>query len=175
MAYQSKARRPTKDLREPVPGNGKVLPPSKPHSVIITVADIESNKLKVTFRDSFDNTHVERIFFLNQEGNDLSGLMKQLLAITIPDSTGLRIIYDAIMENDSLGLAIVGHRCIIETEYRGSYINIKSIRAAHVINRNDGGGFFQSTPSNTTHASNSTDTERFKGASPISTIAASFM
>lgn len=148
MAYQSKARRIVKDTREPVPGNGNALPTGKIHKVTIHSMKYYDNQVQIDFRDGFDNGHKENVFLLNVSGNDLSNTIKQLITAIAKDSTELRELYESFMSGGSMQLT--GSGCTIETEYRGDFINIKTIRSSD-DNRNDGRGFFQSAPTDQAH------------------------
>lgn len=173
MPYLSKARRRTPELREPVPGNGKSLPPGKQHKVRVDHVVSADSAIVVVFKDSFDESHVERVFRLNKNGDDLSGLLKQLIAATARDSSELKDWYDALLNEDEQSSALlVGRNCVIETEYRGDFVNIKTIRSGN--DRDNGGGFFQSVEADKTHETGAADTGQSRSYLAVSDEAASF-
>jgi hypothetical protein len=152
MAYKSIARRPVREMREPVPGNGRVMIPGKSHSVTIIGADKDTlaDHIVVRFQDAFEEIHREQIFLLGQSKTDLSFMMKALITATCTDTLSVRAIYDTSIDGDFDWLAsIVGKPVLIETEYRDTFINLKSIRSTH--DRNNSGSFFQPTETNKPH------------------------
>lgn len=177
MAYQSKARRPVKELREPVPGNGKALTPGKSCTVKFTTFIPEFNefgdKITVTLRNDFGDSQVETIFIYNRELNDLSFIMKQLITALCLDTSEVKSIYDSILDGDLERLGeLIERSCVVETEYNGRYINIKSIRSMN--DRDNSGDLIQSSGADTSHSGGTTDTERFTGSVKLPEIAATF-
>jgi hypothetical protein len=154
MAYVSKARRVVREMREPVPGNGKMLVPGKIHHTSIASAILDGAQLHIRFEDAFGETHLERIFILGRSKKDLSFIMKALVVAVSDDVLLVRDLHDRIMDEDFDWLpGLVGKPVSIETEYRGSFVNLKSIRGPDAID--NGGSFFQSAPPNTTHTETS--------------------
>lgn len=127
----------------------------------------------IVFKDSFGESHVERMFRTSKDDDDLSGLLKQLIAATANDSSELKDWYDALVnEDEKVEALLVGRNCVIETEYRGDYVNIKTIRSGN--DRDNGGGFFQSVEANPSRKEGTPDTEQPKRYLAISEEAASF-
>jgi hypothetical protein len=127
----------------------------------------------IVFKDSFGESHVERVFRTSKDGEDLSGLLKQLIAATANDSSELKDWYDALVnEDEKVEALLVGRNCVIETEYRGDYVNIKTIRSGN--DRDNGGGFFQSVEADTPRKTGTPDTGQPKRYLAISEEAASF-
>ena len=177
MAYQSKARRPTKELREPIPGNGKKLAPGKFHNVTIIVADRKEDKQAVmVFKDDFENTHIETLFLFSKNEDDLSSKIKQLLAAIANNTNELKSWYDHLLDGDlDILKQLVNSRCSIETFYNKDYINIKTIRSTNEkLSNSNGGDFFQSSKADTSHTKGTTDTERFNQYVSLPESATSF-
>ncbi len=173
MAYQSRARRITRDMREPIQGGTKLIP-GKFHDVMIAELTIIEDKIRVVFHDGFGNKHVEFIFFQNKKRDDLSSSMKQFIAAMVTDSTDLKNLYDSILNEDFIILTnYTGFSCRIETEYRGEFINIKTIRGS-ALDKHNGGDFFQSPEANTTHPTGTPGARKRNGTLDLPTIAAGF-
>lgn len=173
MAYVSKARRKTPDLRKPLPGNGTSLIPGKPHKVTIGHTNMVDKVIVVVFKDNFGESHVERIFRINKNGDDLSGLLKQLIAATARDSSELKDLYDSFLNGDDYKVtSLIGTECIIETEYRDDFVNIKTIRSNN--DRDNGGGFFQPIEADKSQPKGTADTGKSKRYLGLSDEASSF-
>lgn len=157
MAYKSKARRVEKDLREALPGGGR-LPVGRSHRVqIVEVTPRSDDSSRITFRDAFDNEHIENIFYLNREREDVSGLMKQLISAQGNCSEDVISSYESIRNGQGLPNE-VSTWFLIETEYRGNFINIKTIRS--VDDRDSDGSQVQSTEADPTQKGEAVDTRK---------------
>jgi hypothetical protein len=173
MAYKSKARRKEKELREPIPGNGTSFPPGKKYNVTVESIAGGGDVINVTFRNAFDELHVERIFLMNKSSDDLSGILKQLIAAIATNSAELKGLYDAMIKQDITVFGLMLNRsCIIETEYRGEYVNIKTIRSGN--DRDSSGSFFQSVEADTSQPEGTIDIGEPKRYLALSKEAESF-
>ena len=164
MAYKSKARRKQPQLKQPIEGNGIVMTPQIAHNVSIEVKKVESDGVFILFNDSFGNRHQEKIFRLDKEGQSLSYLLKQLLAAVSKDTASLKDTYESLLQENSEKIYknLEGKKCIIETEYRGDYINIKTIR--RIYDKNDSGKSIHPTKNNkprTTKSKNTTSPQKY--------------
>jgi hypothetical protein len=93
---------------------------------------------------------------MNKDGDDLSGTLKQLIAAIARDSSELKEWYEALLICDERVEALFpGRNCSIDTEYRGDFVNIKTIRS--VNDRDDGGSFFQPVEADKPHKTRTPD------------------
>ena len=174
MAYTSKARRKTKDLREPIEGNGSKMTPNKVHKVTIRNATLSGDKVSLAFDDDFGNSHLEGVFVHDRTGEGISYIMKQLVASIAKSSEELRGWCDLLLDGmgDNILPNFIGRTCSIETEYQGKFINLKSIRSSY--DRDNSGVFLQSVKADTPPTNETKPAPRRLADAGLPPIAASF-
>ena len=176
MAYKSKAWRKTKDLREPIEGNGTRMAPGSAHLVTLsnTVFTANDKKILLALEDGFGNTHLEEVFLLDKTEEALGFITSQLIAAIAKDSAELKLLCDGILEGNASSIMahVVGRSCIIETGYRDKFVNLKSIRRSD--DRNNSGSIVQPIETDAPPADEPDSPARSFSDARLSPLAASF-
>jgi hypothetical protein len=124
MPYKTARNQAVRDKREPIPG-GTTFTPGKPIKVKIAKVESKDNRIIFTFEDSFGNIHRESLFRLTSNRTGISTMVREILAAIADKSLEILDWYDTILDGDLPDL--IGRQCVIETEYRGDFVNLKEV------------------------------------------------